>query len=221
MIAVITAMQNEAHALLRHAETDREYTLYGKKICEGRAFGKRFALIAAGIGKSNAAAAAMLALSGLNAKTLLNFGLAGGISQQAGIAEVFRIARAVQYDFDLSEVNGTPKGTLDEYDTPYLPLKDGQSAFKKATLATGDKLTAALADLPLLNALGADLRDMEGAAIAHVAAFTGTPLYMYKAVSDRVGAESVHEYERMQGCALQALAGNMRTILEECYGRGI
>ena len=26
MIAVITAMQNEAHALLRHAETDREYT---------------------------------------------------------------------------------------------------------------------------------------------------------------------------------------------------
>lgn len=215
MIAVITAMQNEAHALLRHAETDREYTLYGKKICEGRAFGKRFALIAAGIGKSNAAAAAMLALSGLNAKTLLNFGLAGGISQQADIAEVFRIVRAVQYDFDLSEVNGTPKGTLDEYDIPYLPLKDGQSAFKKATLATGDKLTASLADLPLLNALGADLRDMEGAAIAHVAFAAGAPLYAYKAVSNKIGADSVAQYREFTRRALEALSDGMEKIFAE------
>lgn len=215
MIAVITAMQNEAHALLRHAETDREYTLYGKKICEGRAFGKRFALIAAGIGKSNAAAAAMLALSGLNAKTLLNFGLAGGISQQADIAEVFRIVRAVQYDFDLSEVNGTPKGTLDEYDTPYLPLKDGQSAFQKATLATGDKLTASLADLPLLNALGADLRDMEGAAIAHVAFAAGVPLYAYKAVSNKIGADSVAQYREFTRRALEALSDGMEKIFAE------
>ena len=215
MIAVITAMQNEAHALLRHAETDREYTLYGKKICEGRAFGKRFALIAAGIGKSNAAAAAMLALSGLNAKTLLNFGLAGGISQQADIAEVFRIVRAVQYDFDLSEVNGTPKGTLDEYNTPYLPLKDGQSAFKKATLATGDKLTASLADLPLLNALGADLRDMEGAAIAHVAFAAGVPLYAYKAVSNKIGADSVAQYREFTRRALEALSDGMEKIFAE------
>lgn len=215
MIAVITAMQNEAHALLRHAETDREYTLYGKKICEGCAFGKRFALIAAGIGKSNAAAAAMLALSGLNAKTLLNFGLAGGISQQADIAEVFRIVRAVQYDFDLSEVNGTPKGTLDEYDTPYLPLKDGQSVFKKATLATGDKLTASLADLPLLNALGADLRDMEGAAIAHVAFAAGAPLYAYKAVSNKIGADSVAQYREFTRRALEALSDGMEKIFAE------
>ena len=215
MIAVITAMQNEAHTLLRHAETNREYTLYGKKICEGRAFGKRFALIAAGIGKSNAAAAAMLALSGLNAKTLLNFGLAGGISQQADIAEVFRIVRAVQYDFDLSEVNGTPKGTLDEYDTPYLPLKDGQSAFKKATLATGDKLTASLADLPLLNALGADLRDMEGAAIAHVAFAAGVPLYAYKAVSNKIGADSVAQYREFTRRALEALSDGMEKIFAE------
>lgn len=215
MIAVITAMQNEAHALLRHAETDREYTLYGKKICEGRAFGKRFALIAAGIGKSNAAAAAMLALSGLNAKTLLNFGLAGGISQQADIAEVFRIVRAVQYDFDLSEVNGTPKGTLDEYDTPYLPLKDGQSVFKKATLATGDKLTASLADLPLLNALGADLRDMEGAAIAHVAFAAGVPLYAYKAVSNKIGADSVAQYREFTRRALESLSDGMEKIFAE------
>ena len=215
MIAVITAMQNEAHALLRHAETDREYTLYGKKICEGRAFGKRFALIAAGIGKSNAAAAAMLALSGLNAKTLLNFGLAGGISQQADIAEVFRIVRAVQYDFDLSEVNGTPKGTLDEYDTPYLPLKDGQSVFKKATLATGDKLTASLADLPLLNALGTDLRDMEGAAIAHVAFAAGVPLYAYKAVSNKIGADSVAQYREFTRRALESLSDGMEKIFAE------
>ena len=123
--------------------------------------------------------------------------------------------RAVQYDFDLSEVNGTPKGTLDEYDTPYLPLEDGQSAFKKATLATGDKLTASLADLPLLNALGADLRDMEGAAIAHVAFAAGAPLYAYKAVSNKIGADSVAQYREFTRRALEALSDGMEKIFAE------
>ena len=221
MLVAVIAMQKEADALLSQARVKRGYTLCGKQIFESAAFGIPFSLVLAGIGKTNAAAAAMLAVHALQAEALLNFGLAGGVSPQAELCETFRVTRAVQYDFDLSEINGTAVGTLNEYATPYFTLTGGKSAFAGAVLATGDRFTSTAADLPLLHSLGADLRDMEGAAIAHVAAFTGTPLYMYKAVSDRVGAESVHEYERMQGCALQALAGNMRTILEECYGRGI
>ena len=215
MLAVIAAMRNEAETLLSQAHPLRKSTLCGKPVFEGSAFGAPFALILAGIGKANAAAAAMLAVSALKADALLNFGLAGALSPQTEIASIFRITRAVQYDFDLSEVNGTPVGTLDEYDTPYVPLADGESAFPKGTLATGDRFSDSLADLPLLHALGADVRDMEGAAVAHVASFSGVPLYAYKAVSDRVGTGSVHEYEQRRDQALHALAAKMHIFFEE------
>lgn len=221
MLTAIVAMQKEADALLSQADSVRERSLFGKKIFEGTAFGQAFALVLSGVGKTNAAAAAMLAVSALGAKKLLNFGLAGGIGDAAPLFGVLHVVRAVQYDFDLSEVNGTPKGTLNEYGTPYFALTAGASAFPSATLATGDKLTSPLADLPLLHALGADVRDMEGAAIAHVAHFTGVPLTAYKAISNRVGGSATEEYAALKGRALDALAENMRTIFTEAANERI
>lgn len=215
MLAVITAMQKEADALLVHASVEKEYTLCGKKIWSAEAFGTKFCLVLAGVGKSNAAAATMLSVSALKADKLLNFGVAGGISEKTQIAKIFRITRAVQYDFDLSEINGTPKGTLDEYDSPYIPLCEGKSAFPYASLATGDKLTNATTDVPLFQAFGADVRDMEGAAIAHVAHFTGTPLFAYKSISNKIGGVSVSQYRQNLARALSALSENMGIIFRE------
>ena len=215
MPVLIVAMKNEADAVLGQSELLEESTLFGRRVFHARAFGTAFSLVLSGIGKSNAAAAAMLAVGGLHADRLVNFGLAGGVSEKADIASVLRVTRAVQYDFDLSEVNGTPKGTLDEYASPYIPLADGKSAFTKATLATGDKLTGSLADIPLLRALGADVRDMEGGAIAHVAYSAGVPLYSYKAVSNKIGEKSVSEYKQFTEKALEALRGSMEKIFAE------
>lgn len=218
MLSIIVAMQNEADELLSRAHISEERTLYGKKIYAGNAFGKDFYLVLSGVGKTNAAASAMLAAAKFGADRLLNFGLAGGISARTDIAAVFRVSRAVQYDFDLSEVNGTQKGTLNEYPGPYFPLACANTVFPRATLATGDKLTSSLADIPLLNELGADVRDMEGAAIAHVAHFTGTPFSAYKAVSNKIGAESVTQYRQFTQRALAALGENMEKIFGELDG---
>lgn len=215
MLTAVIAMQNEADTLLSRASLKKEYSLFGKRVYEGSAFGQDFSLILSGVGKTNAAAAAMLAVSCLQADRILNFGLAGGICETAEIASLFRVVRAVQYDFDLSEVNGTAKGTLNEYASPYFELAAGSSAFAAATLATGDKLTGSLADLPILKALGADLRDMEGGALAHVCAFTGTPLFAYKSVSNKIGADSVGQYREFTAKALASLSGNMEKIFEE------
>lgn len=215
MLAVITAMQKEADALLVHASVEKEYTLCGKKIWSAEAFGTKFCLVLAGVGKSNAAAATMLSVSALKADKLLNFGVAGGISEKTEIAKIFRITRAVQYDFDLSEINGTLKGTLDEFASPYIPLCGGESAFPYASLATGDKLTNAKTDFPLFQALGADVRDMEGAAIAHVAYFTGTPLFAYKSISNKIGGVSVSQYRQNLARALASLSENMGIIFRE------
>lgn len=216
MLYILAAMQKEADALLAKAEIRKEFTQFGKKLWEGEACGVPFTLIVTGVGKTNAAASAMLALA-RGADRLLNIGVAGGISPRAKIGSLWQIDRAVQYDFDLSTINGTPVGTLDEYQTPYFPLRTG-GKFPTATLATADSFASGQDDMALLDSLGADVRDMEGAAIAHIAYAAGVPCTMFKSISDNAREESVREYRKNMLIALGALSDNIREILEEANG---
>ena len=217
MLAIIAAMQNEADTLLSSAQIEQSYTEHGKRVWEGEAFGVPFLLILSGIGKSNAAAAAMLALT-LGADRLLGFGAAGGITAQAHIGALLCMRRAVQYDFDLSAINGTPVGTLNEYKTPYLPLAvRGAGAFPRAALGSADRFGDGR-DADLLRDLAADVQDMEGAAIAHVADLAGIPLFMFKAISDNAQEESVRDYRENLQIALGALRGRMHEIFAEALG---
>ena len=216
MLYILAAMQKEADALLAKAEIRKEFTQFGKKLWEGEACGVPFTLIVTGVGKTNAAASAMLALA-RGADRLLNIGVAGGITPRAKIGSLWQIGRAVQYDFDLSTINGTPVGTLDEYQTPYLPLRTG-GKFPTATLATADSFASGQDDMALLDSLGADVRDMEGAAIAHIAYAAGVPCTMFKSISDNAREESVREYRENMLIALGALSDNIREILEEANG---
>ena len=216
MLYILAAMQKEADALLAKAEIRKEFTQFGKKLWEGEACGVPFTLIVTGVGKTNAAASAMLALA-RGADRLLNIGVAGGITPRAKIGSLWQIDRAVQYDFDLSTINGTPVGTLDEYQTPYLPLRTG-GKFPTATLATADSFASGQDDMALLDSLGADVRDMEGAAIAHIAYAAGVPCTMFKSISDNAREESVRDYRENMLIALGALSDNMRKILEEANG---
>lgn len=216
MLYAIAAMRNEAETLLSQAVIKNEDFLFGKTVWSGEAFGRPFALILSGIGKSNAAAAAMLALT-RGADRLLNFGVAGGITPKASVGALLQIDRAAQYDFDLSGVNGTPVGTLDEYETPYFPLLARKNGFLKGTLATGDRFVDGNTDDAVLHALKADVRDMEGAAIAHIAHAAGVPCSMFKSVSDNAGEESIREYRENLRDALRLLAERMKEIFEEAY----
>lgn len=216
MLYAVVAMQREADTLLSLAKISQERTIYGKHVWEGTVFGHDFGLVLCGVGKTNAAAGTMLALT-LGADRLLNFGVAGGIVPEAKVGTVWQVERAVQYDFDLHAVNGTPVGTLDEYKTPYLPLRSRQNIFPKATLATGDRFTDGSAEAPLYAALGAHLREMEGAAVAHVAYAAEIPCYAFKAVSDCIGEDSVREYREKLQEALAALQGAMPAIFEEVF----
>ena len=216
MLYILAAMQKEADALLAKTEIRKESTQFGKKLWEGEACGVPFTLIVTGVGKTNAAASAMLALA-RGADRLLNIGVAGGITPRAKIGSLWQIDRAAQYDFDLSAINGTPVGTLDEYQTPYLPLRTG-GKFPTATLATADSFASGQDDMALLDSLGADVRDMEGAAIAHIAYAAGVPCTMFKSISDNAREESVLEYRENMLIALGALSDNIREILEEANG---
>ena len=188
MTAFVVAMDDEAAAVAKVFKNLSEETAFGRRVVKGVFGGEPVAMVVCGVGKSNAAAGAQLALGRYGADRLVNVGVAGGLKSEMRPGETYTSARAVQYDFDLSKINGTARGVLNECDTPYLPLVP-VPGFPVETIATGDAFTDDDSDIPFLtNDLGAGLRDMEAGAVAHVAFHAGVPVSVLKTVTDVHGS---------------------------------
>lgn len=187
MKVFVVALDSEAETVVRNMTDTVEQTLFGRRVVRGRIGGVETAVVIAGVGKANAAAGTQLALSSLAADAILNVGVAGGLEPSMEIGDIFRVARAVQYDFDLSSINGTPVGTPNEYQEPFFGLNVA-GEWPDAVVATGDRFSDDESEVAWLRkTFGATVREMELGAIAHVAKRAGVPLYAWKAISDVAG----------------------------------
>lgn len=187
MKVFVTAMACEAEAVVRNFSDVREETLFGRKVVHGCIGGIKTALVAAGVGKANAAAGTQLAIGSLGATAILNVGVSGGLDASMQVRELYRAAKAVEYDFDLSKVNGTAVGVPDERDTPFFDLGVA-GEWTEAVVATGDRFTNDESDFEFLRReFGATVRDMELGAIAHAAWRAGVTVYSLKAITNVAG----------------------------------
>lgn len=212
MKVFVIAMNNEAECIVSNLENAVESTLFGRRIVRGTLNGEDALVVVSGVGKSNAAAAAQLAIQETGTKRIFNLGVSGGLDPAMKVGEIYEVADAVQYDFDLVQINGTEMGTLNERDTPFIPCK-AEGRFAAKTLGTGDRFNDNADDSALLKKLGASLRDMEGAAIAHVCETAGVEFVSYKCISDVEGSGSMPEQymENLKKC-LEVLTRFAKTI---------
>ena len=217
MIGVVIAMQTEAEILLSEMNISRSLSVSGKTVHVGKAFGKDIALCVCGVGKVNAALGTQILVSKFDAEKILNFGVAGGLNKTTELCAVYQIAAAVQFDFDLVELNGTKIGTLNEYSENYLTLNHFKADFEKRKLGTADRFNDSPIDYKLLTEeLNADIRDMEGAAIVQAAFAAELPVYSVKAISDVAGSGSTTEqYLLNRDKALKNLKAQLPLIFEE------
>ena len=215
MIGTVIALESEAEILLEKMEIFRSLVVSGKKIYVGSAFGKDTAVAVCGVGKVNAALGTQLLVSKFDADKILNLGVAGGLNKNTELCGVYQIKAAVQFDFDLVQLNGTQIGTLDEYTENYLRLSPFKAALKKKNLGTADRFNDSAEDYLLLTKeLKADIRDMEGAAIVQAAHAAQLPVYAVKAISDVAGSGSTTEqYLQNRGRALE----NLKSVLPELF----
>ncbi len=158
--------------------------------------------VLSGIGKVNAAAAAMhLVDKGCN--IILNYGLSGGI---CGISrgEICVCDKFLEHDFDLTGIGYKPcEKPGQEYvykaDSRLIEIFENSiEKTKTGTAVTGDSF---ICDADIRNGLrdkfGAMSCDMESAAIAYVCAFSGVPFFSLRRVSDNAGADAVDSYREM------------------------
>lgn len=212
MKVFVIAMNNEAECIVSNLENAVESRLFGRRVVRGTLNGEDAFVVVSGVGKSNAAAATQLAIQETGTKRILNLGVSGGLDPAMKVGEIYEVADAVQYDFDLVQINGTEMGTLNERDTPFIPCK-AEGRFEAKTLGTGDRFNDSADDSALLKKLGASLRDMEGAAIAHVCETAGVEFVSYKCISDVEGSGSMPEQymENLKKC-LEILTRFAKTI---------
>ena len=217
MIGAVIAMQSEADILLNQMKIERELTVSGKQVFVGRAFGKDVALCLCGIGKVNAALGTQVLVSKFGVEKLLNFGVAGGLNDGTKLCQVYQIEAAVQFDFDLTQLNGTKMGTLDEYQENYLNCNQFRADFPKKRLGTADRFNDSVDDYKLLTEeLKADIRDMEGCAVVQAAYCAQLPVFMMKAISDVAGSgNTAEQYFANKTKALENLSAALPTFFEE------
>ena len=193
MKCFVIAMENEATPLLNAMHIEREQILSGRRVVFGKLYKKDCAVIICGVGKVNAGCGTQIAIDKLGADTVINLGVAGGLNCGVKVGAIYEISHAVQYDFDLTQLNNTKIGTLDECSENYLPLNTA-SIYSLKKLATGDRFNDNFDDYKLLTeVLGADIRDMEGGAIAQACMHAGVSFYSFKIISDSAGSGSTTE----------------------------
>ncbi len=216
MIGAVIAMQSEADILLDQMNITRSLNISSKNVHVGTAFGKNIAVCVCGVGKVNAALGTQLLVSKFDVEQIINFGVAGSLNANTKLCEIYQISNAVQFDFDLVQLNGTKIGTLNEYTENYLKLNMLNLPFEKRKLGTADRFNDSLTDYKLLTeTLNADIRDMEGGAIVQAAYAATLPVYSIKAISDVAGSGSTTEQFLInKDKALQNLKAALPTIFD-------
>ena len=215
MTCFIIAMEKEAAPLLEAAEIQKDYSAGKKRIVLCKVYGREITVVICGVGKVNAASGAQYAIDCLGATKIVNLGVAGGLHGGVEVGGIYAVFSAVQYDFDLVELNGGKTGTLDGFDDNYLPLTP-TDGFELRKVGTADRFNDNYDDFLLLTELlDADIRDMELGAIAQVCILSNVECRAFKIISDIAGSGSTTEqYVKNLADCFAALKKNLKKIIE-------
>ncbi|MBR3560650.1 MAG: 5'-methylthioadenosine/adenosylhomocysteine nucleosidase [Oscillospiraceae bacterium] len=229
---VIGAMESEV-TQLRAALGNLETTEHaGLTFYSGALGANRVVLVRCGVGKVNAARCTQALIDCYTPDYIVNTGIAGGIGEGLAVADVVIGTELVQHDFDVTAF-GYARGNLCEQehrDTPTVfhsdealieafraaasSLLDGKRV-KTGRIATGDLFVAsAEAKRNIAGAFGAVAAEMEGGAIAQVAALSGVPFIVLRAISDLADGSSPGSFGEFEQETADLSASILRKLIE-------
>lgn len=205
-VAVIGALEKEVRQIFSELEGGTERREAGLAVVEGELEGVRVVATVAGMGTVNAAAAAQHLVSRYGAKAIVFSGIAGGLNPALHIGDVV-VGRTLRYlDTDTALIAESAPG-LEEFSSSADLVRIARSVLAEhgfadlaadassrgddtprsllGTIATGDRfVTGGAMREATIAATGADCVEMEGAAVAHVAAKNGIGCLVLRAISD-------------------------------------
>lgn len=205
-IGIIGAMSEEVDGLVATLRRHRVKSYMGIEFHTGTIHSKRVVIAKCGIGKVFAAACATAMILKFAPRLIVNTGVGGALTSDLRCGDIVVADRLVQHDMDTSAI-GDPVGLVsginkiffesDRYAVTDLIAAGEQLSLpvKRGVVATGDKFVAdAQTKSSIVSAFGANVCEMEGAAIAQVAYISQTPFVVVRAISDGADDSSRMDY---------------------------
>lgn len=225
-IGIIGAMEMEVSTLVEQMDSLQEQTLFGLRFYTGLLHGTPAVVVQCGIGKVNAARCAQLLTDRFEPKALINTGCGGGIAPGLKQGDIVIATALCQHDF---YVEGYAPGNICERGKEgpswvYTDARVSQALSKaaetflsprsihSAAVVSGDQFICKAEDRKrLYEGFSASVTEMEGAAIAQVAAMCALPFGVIRSISDLADGSAPQSFDVFApaACALSA-----RVVLE-------
>ncbi len=230
IIGVIGAMESEVCKLQADMQTPVTESVANLTFYRGNIGKNQLVLVKSGVGKVNAARAAQALIDQYHPDYLINTGIAGGIGSGLHVGDFVIGTELIQHDFDLTGF-GYAKGYISgcgdgksvsvfaSDDVLVRSFSGHAAAFLSAEnihcgrIASGDVFVA---NAEMKKQIQADFSalavEMEGAAIAQVAAANGVPFIILRAISDLADGTATESFETFE----EKTATLCAKIVESC-----
>ena len=230
-IGIIGAMHCELSLLLASMEQHAQAEFYGLSFHTGLLCGRQVVLVKAGIGKVNAARCTQLLIDHYHPAAIINTGIAGGLAPGLQVGDVVVADGLLQHDFDVTAF-GHAKGYLctgedDQHPTVFHADRHISDTLAQAAqtvlpkervhrglIATGDQFISTREQkAALYDTFHAAAAEMEGGAIAQVAALSGVPFAVIRAISDLADGTAASAYDVFEQQAANHSAATVQQTL--------
>ena len=226
MIGIIGAMAMEVERLRAQMDIRETVTVSGIDFTVGALGGKDVVVAKCGVGKVYAALCAQTMILRFTPDVILNTGVGGALNPDLKIGDLVVATRTAQHDMDTSAL-GDPVGLVSGINQIYFPCDEPTVAkivdaakslgvqCAAGTVASGDQFVSDAAQKQRIAVLfGADVCEMEGAAIGHVCTVNAVPYAVIRAVSDQADGEAMVDYPTFAAQAAQTAAAVAARFVE-------
>ena len=229
-IGVIGAMDSELAALIAALAQPAQETVQGLIFHTGRLGAREVVLVRCGIGKVSAARCTQVLIDRFAPGAVINTGIAGGLAGGLAVGDIVVADGLVQHDFDAAPIGfvrgcvcmGNPGApTVFAPDAALSALLAqtagnaiGAQRVHRGLIATGDQfISGAEHKSALYSEFRAMAAEMEGGAIAQVAAMDGVPFAVIRSISDLADGTAADSFDTFEKHAADASAAALRQAL--------
>lgn len=201
---IIAAMQEEMQEIEKIMTEKENQKIYELNFIKGKINNIDVVLVAAGVGKVNAARTTQILIDNFQVDAIINVGSAGSSNDELEIGDIVIGNKIVQHDFDITAF-GHPKGyisnvgqymesdstLIEKMEQTISKLKENEFKIKIGTIATGDIFCTELKMKEKIRTkFNSDAIEMEGAAIAQVCKLDNIPFLVIRSISDKPNGDN-------------------------------
>ena len=205
-IGIIVATPEEMKELKSIMMESEKIKIFNLDFYKGKINDKNYVLVKCGVGKVNAARTTQILIDNFDIESIINVGVAGGLSNNINIGDIVIGEKLVQHDFDITAF-GYEKGYISETGKLFESDRNLIERCRKiniqnvqivlGTIASGDIFCT---DIKMKENIrikfNSDCVEMEGASIAQTAYLCNIPFVVIRAISDIPNGNNQVDYEQ-------------------------